>query len=250
MADASHTRRAPSSTDGVLLALLAAAWRIPALLAPTHLVFDDGVYGSALLTMRVGNVPFRDVWSPQGPAHLAVLWWFDLVGGRTSWSPRLGPVVAGVVVVLATHSFVLRLVGRVPAIASGVLVALTGSLAWVTGPITGDGPALAWAMVALAGTARLAEQPSTLTGLAVGVAAACALSTKVLVAPVLLFAVAVVAPALRRDAAVRRSLAAAAGSGIVVSAVWWTAFGFSAAWEQSIRYHTATPRIKIGRAHV
>lgn len=243
MADGAGVRNTTHAADAALAASLAVVWRLPALFAPTHLVFDDGVYGSAVLAMRSGAVPFRDVWSPQGPAHLAVLWFVDLLGGRSTWSPRLASVAAGVVAVLAVHAFVARVAGRVPALVAAVLVALTGSIAWVTVPVTGDGPAMAWALVALAASARLVDRPTVRLAVGVGTAAACAVSTKVLVAPVLAVALVLVGSALRSNPALRRPAAAAAIAAGVVTAAWWTVFGFSATWHQSIAYHTSTPRV-------
>src|SRR5579859_4880046 len=66
--------------DAAILAIVAITLRIPALLASRALTFDEGVYGSAVLAMRDGAQPFRDVFSSQGPLQLPLLWLADLVG--------------------------------------------------------------------------------------------------------------------------------------------------------------------------
>ncbi|MDQ3946539.1 MAG: hypothetical protein M3357_15590, partial [Actinomycetota bacterium] len=82
-------------------ALVAAAvvLRLPAFLATRHLSFDDGVYGASALAMRDGAMPFRDVFSSQGPLFLPLVWLADLAGLRTLDAPRLLAVAAGAVLV-------------------------------------------------------------------------------------------------------------------------------------------------------
>ena len=54
------------------LGLGAILLRIPSLLAPTNLGYDDGGYGAAAIAMREGYEPFRDIFSSQGPLFLLV----------------------------------------------------------------------------------------------------------------------------------------------------------------------------------
>src|SRR6478672_4259033 len=90
--------------DVTLLALGALVVRLPAFFSNRTLVVDEGVYSSAALAMRDGAVPYRDVFSAQGPLHLPLVYAFDLVGGRTLDSPRLLAVVSGIVVTLAIYA--------------------------------------------------------------------------------------------------------------------------------------------------
>ena len=53
--------------DVALLAIGAIAVRVPSMLAPTQLGYDDGGYGLAAIAMRQGYQPFRQIFSPQGP---------------------------------------------------------------------------------------------------------------------------------------------------------------------------------------
>ena len=131
--------------------------RIPALLATRHLLFDDGVYGSAALAMRDGAVPFRDVFSPEGPLHLPQLWLFDWIGWHSLDGPRLMSVSSGLVVAIAVFFAARRLAGARPALFAAALATFSGSLLWVTGPITGDGPAVAWSCVAFAAVVACAH---------------------------------------------------------------------------------------------
>src|SRR5919199_3531029 len=59
------------------------ALRIPAYVAVRHLSFDDGVYGASAIALRHGGLPFRDVFSSQGPLFLPLVWLADAFGLRT-----------------------------------------------------------------------------------------------------------------------------------------------------------------------
>ena len=67
-------------------------------------MFDDGVFGSSALAMRGGELPFRDIFSSQGPVFLPLVWVADLLGFRTLDAPRLLSVASGVLVTIATYS--------------------------------------------------------------------------------------------------------------------------------------------------
>ena len=86
------------------IAVGAVALRIPAYLATRHLSFDDGVYGASAVAMREGGLPFRDVFSSQGPLFLPLVWLADLLGLRTFDAPRLLALASAVGLVLATWS--------------------------------------------------------------------------------------------------------------------------------------------------
>ncbi len=72
-----------------MLAIATIVIRIPAFFAEKSLVFDDGVFASSARAMRNGELPFRDIFSSQGPVFLPLLWVADLVGLRTLDAPRL-----------------------------------------------------------------------------------------------------------------------------------------------------------------
>jgi hypothetical protein len=232
----------PSSTDApsgpvrgvpVLLALVAGtlAIRIPALLAEPHLGFDDGVYGSSALAMRAGEAPFRDIFSSQGPLFLPLVFVADLLGLRTLDAPRLLPLAAGAVLVAATWAAAreLQLPSPGPGVAAG-LVATSGIVLWVTGPITGDGPALALATTAVALTLRWRRAPSLRLAAAVGLALGAALSVKSLVVPAAI-------PIGWMLLGHRRHLGVAVASAMAVGLGFTLLWGPAAVWDQSVRYH-------------
>lgn len=209
----------------------AAALRIPAYLATRHLSFDDGVYGASAVAMRHGGLPFRDVFSSQGPLFLPLVWLFDLLGLRTFDAPRLLAVASGVALVLATWSAAraLRLSSGAAALAAG-LVATSGSLLWVTGPLTSDGPGLALAAWAVTAALWYRRSPSLRRAVAAGVLLGAALSVKSL----LLAAGLPVAWVLLPN---RRHLAAAVAAAGVLSLAVALPWGLGNVWDQAFGYH-------------
>ena len=227
----------------IAIALGAVALRIPAYLATRHLSFDDGVYGASAVAMRAGGKPFRDVFSSQGPLHLPLVWFFDLVGLRTLDSPRLLAVASAAAMVLATWSAAraLRLSTAAAALAAG-LVATSGSVLWVTAPLTSDGPALALASWAVAAALWYRRSPSLRRAVIAGVLLGAALSVKSL----LLGAGVAVAWVLLPERG-RRLLSGAApnwlplGAALAVAGALSLAvalpWGLADVWDQAFRYH-------------
>ncbi|MCZ7628440.1 MAG: hypothetical protein M5U19_05015 [Microthrixaceae bacterium] len=188
--------------DATCLVGLALVVRIPAYLADRGLTFDDGVFANSVIAMRHGGVPFADVFSSQGPLFLPLVYVFDLLGGRTLDSPRALAVVSGLAATALTYLVAIRVSDRLGAIVAGGLVATSGALAWVTGPLAADGPALAFAVGAVLLSLRMRDNPTSLNAIWLGLATGAVLSTKSLEAPVLivvgLVLVAPVASAARR----------------------------------------------------
>jgi hypothetical protein len=207
------------------------ALRLPACLALRHLSFDDGVYGASAVALRHGGLPFRDVFSSQGPLFLPLVWLADLVGLRTLDAPRLLAVASGLALVAATWSAgrALRLSTGATALAAG-LVATSGSVLWVTGPLTSDGPGLALAAAAVATALWYRRSPSLRRAVAAGAFLGAALSVKSL----LVAAAVPVAWALLRN---RRHLAAAVLTAAVLSLVVALPWGLANVWDQAFRYH-------------
>jgi len=233
-----RTRRAPIL---IAIAVLTVALRIPAFLATRHVSFDDGVYGASAVAMRTGALPFREVFSSQGPLFLPLVWLFDLVGLRTLDAPRLLSVASGLALVAATWSAARALRLRATAAAAAAaLVATSGSVLWVTGPLTSDGPGLALAVGAVAAALWYRRTPSLRLALSAGALLGAALSVKSL----LLGAAVPVGWALFPN---RRHLGAAAGVaaglGLAVALPW----GLGRVWDQAFRYHleAAGPRTPV-----
>jgi hypothetical protein len=227
--------------DALLLAVGAILLRLPAFLAPRHLTFDDGQYGTVVLGLRDGDLPFQDLFSSQGPLYYPLLGIADLVGLRTLDGPRLLPVVAGVVAAIATYSIGRHLTGRGEAFLAGALVATSGSMLFVTGPLSGDGPALALALSAVAVACTYRVRPSLGRAIATGILMGAALCVKLLVLPAAL-AVAVLVLGGRgrkvRDAGA--AVAAAVAVGLAAALPW----GIDRVWDQSVAYHRDSERLR------
>ena len=231
--DAVTLTRRPARLRLPVGAVVAAAvvLRLPALLADRHLSFDDGVYGASAVAMRDGDLPFREVFSSQGPLFLPLVWLADLAGLRTLDGPRLLSLAAGAVMVAAV-AWAVRSLGGSPAAAAGAgaLVATSGSVLWVTGPLTSDGPALALAAVAVAAVLAYRRSPSARLALAAGVALGASLAVKSL----LVAAAVPVGAALLGN---RRHLGLAVASATAVGLATTLPWGFAAVWDQSVAYH-------------
>ena len=232
------------------IAVGAVALRIPAYLATRHLSFDDGVYGASAVAMREGGLPFRDVFSSQGPLFLPLVWLADLAGLRTFDAPRLLALASAVVLVLATWSAA-RALGLSPApagVAAG-LVATSGSVLWVTGPLTSDGPSLALAAAAVAGALWYRRSPALARAVMVGLLIGAALSVKsLLLGPAVAVGLALLPRSGRRSGADAASVSPATGArwthlgaavvaagvlSLMVALPW----GLGNVWDQAFQYH-------------
>ncbi|MGH9022921.1 MAG: hypothetical protein ACRDV9_07460, partial [Acidimicrobiia bacterium] len=224
--DAGRTARATPWA----LALATLLLRLGAYVSPRHLSFDDGVYGASAVAMRAGGIPFRDVFSSQGPLFLPLVYLADLLGLRNAQSPRVLSLAAGLLLVLATWAISRRLSSRGRALVAPALVATSGTVLWVTGPLTSDGPALALGTAAVALALAHRRSPSIVRALLVGVAVGATLSVKSL----LLGAVVAVAVAMWRNP---RHLALAALTSAAFGLALTLPFGLSEVWDQSVTYH-------------
>jgi hypothetical protein len=235
---AASTRRAtrPPLPDAVALAVAAVLVRIPALLAARHHHPDDGTYGVSAVAMRDGGIPFRDVFSSQGPLHLPLVWLFDLP--RTAWSPRLSSLAAGAALAVVVHAIAWRLTDRAGALVAGALVALSGSALWTAGPITSDAPTALFVALALLAALAYDDDPSARRAVATGAAAAAAMLCKPALGAVgALPAVWLVARRRRpRDLAAAALVAAALGLGLAL------VFGPGDVWDQAVRYQLDSER--------
>jgi 4-amino-4-deoxy-L-arabinose transferase-like glycosyltransferase len=237
MAAATLTTRAGRTAPGLVpavLALVAAMVRLPTFLSSRALSFDDGVYGASVVDMRRGLIPYRDLFSSQGPLHFPLLYAGDVLGLHTIYGPRLTPLVAGIVTAIAIWASALRLGAiRVGAAVAGLLVATTGTMLWTTGQITGDGPAAAFTALAVWAALVYRDDPRWWRALLAGALFGSALATK----PIAV--VAVVPLAVWLLARHRRAHVCAAAFTVVW--VWLAAalpWGLVRVWRQSVEYHT------------
>jgi len=225
-------------TDAGILALVAVLLRLPAFLAGAHLSFDDGVYGASAVAMRAGGVPFRDVFSSQGPLWLPLVWLGDALTLRGPDSPRTVALAAGAVLTVAVYVAGREITTRGGALVAAALVAVSGSALWTTGPLTSDGAGVALGATAVAVALVYRRRPATGLATAVGALAGAAFAVKsLLVLPaVLVAALVVVASARWRHVAVAGAAAAAL---VVVVTVPW---GVGNVYRQSVGYHTGATR--------
>jgi Dolichyl-phosphate-mannose-protein mannosyltransferase len=225
--------------DATVLAIVAVLLRLPAFFADRSLVFDDGVFGSSALAMRAGEVPFRDIFSSQGPVFLPLLWVADLVGFRTMDAPRLLAVAAGVLVTIAVYACARRLTTRANALLAAGLVTTSGSILWVTAPVNADGPSLALSVLAVAIALRYRDDPHLRTAVGMGIAAGAAISIKAMSVPAVVIAGLIVLLSHRRV----RDAAASAGVALAVYVVAALPFGIGRVWDQSYTYHQDSRRV-------
>ena len=243
--DPARAPRAAWRFDVAVLAAIALVVRIPAYLASAHLDFDDAVYGASAIAMRRGGLPFRDVFSSQGPLHLPIVFVGDILGGRSGSSPRLAATLAGVVAAAAVYTAARRLTTRPGALTAGIAVAVSGSVLWTTGPITADGPAIALGATAVALAVRYRDTPRVMSALATGAVLGAALSVK---APLVLATTIPVAGFLLADRRARDAVVAAAGAsavGLAATLPW----GFGRVWDQSVAYQIDSDRNASMRAN-
>jgi len=231
--------------DSALVGLLGLLIRVPAFFSERHLSFDDGVFASSALAMREGGIPFRDVFSSQGPLFLPLVAVGDFLGLHRLNSPRVLAVVSGIAIVVGIYWTALLMTDRLGALLAATLTATSGSLLWVTAPLAADGPALAFAVLAVYLSVRQRNRASYLNAAFLGLAIGATLSTKAMEAPVLLVAALVLLAPVLAEAKQRRFAKTAFLQGclVLVSAVGFFAlvsapFGFAAVWDQSFVYRT------------
>lgn len=220
--------------DALLVGLGALLVRVPAFFAPRNLGFDDGQFGASVIAMRHGGVPYREVFSSQGPLFLALAWLGDLVTFRTVDSPRTLTVCSGAALAALVYLTGREVTSRAGALLAAGLVALSGSVLWTTGPLTSDGPAAVLATGAVLVAFVYRRRPSTGRALAIGLLAGAAISVKSLLVLPALAAAGLVVLASRRWRDVAAVFAAAAGVVLVAALPW----GLGRVYEQSVQYHT------------
>ncbi len=228
-------RSAPRATRDVLIVgVVALVVRIPAARAPQSLGFDDGQFAMSVIAMRHGGLPFRQVFSSQGPLFLPIAWLGDLLTFRTIDSPRAAAVAAGVALSVLVLLVGRRLAAPGAALLGAILVALSGSVLWTTGPLTSDGIAAALTAGAVLAALRYWDRPGWRHAAVIGLLGGAALAVKsLLVLPGLAAAGLWVLIRRRpRDIAIVPLVAAAVV--LLVSAPW----GLGRVYDQYVRYHT------------
>ena len=231
-----RTGLSTTTRDLLVLVAVGVALRLPAVLSPRHLTFDDGNFGMSAIAMRDGGVPFRDVFSSQGPLFLPLVWLADVLGLRTLNAPRLLALAAGVALIVVVYKAGLEIADRTSARVAAALVVASGSTLAVTGPLAADGPAMAFAAAAVYLALVYRRRPSTLRALAMGLLLGAGIMVKALVLPAAI-PVGIILLLGRRPVDWFVSVGAAVSVGLFWSLLW----GWSDVWDQSVRYHLDAP---------
>ncbi len=223
-----------ATRDSFIVGVVALLVRLPAFFAPQSLGFDDGQFAMSVIAMRHGGLPFRDVFSSQGPLFLPIAWLGDLLTFRTIDSPRAASVLAGVALAVLVLHVGRRITTPRAARLGALLVALSGSVLWTTAPLTSDGIGAAFTVgTALAGVVYWAK-PSLRRAIVVGVLAGAALAVKsLLVIPGLTAAALWVL--LRRRVRDVVAVPAVAAVVVLLASLPW---GLGRVYDQYVRYHT------------
>jgi len=223
-----------ATRDSLIVGVVALLVRLPGYFAPQPLGFDDGQFAMSLIAMRHGGLPFREVFSSQGPLFLPIAWLGDLVGFRTIDSPRFASLLAGVALAVLVLHLARRLTGPGAARFAALLVALSGSVLWTTVPLTSDGIGAALTVATALAAVVYWGRPSLRRAIVIGVLAGAALAVKsLLVIPGLVAAALWVL--LRRRV---RDIAAVPVVAVIVVLLVSAPWGLGRVYDQYVRYHT------------
>lgn len=218
----------------IAVGIVALLVRLPAFFAPQTLGFDDGQFAMSVIAMRHGGAPFKEVFSSQGPLFLPIAWLGDLITFRQLDSPRTASVLAGVALAVLVFLIARRLTAPGAALLTGMLVALSGSVLWTSGPLTSDGIGAALTAATVLGALAYRSTPTVRRAVVVGLLAGAALAVKsLLVIPGLIAAgLWIVSRRRFRDVAVIPVVGVL--TVLAASAPW----GLSRVYDQYVRYHT------------
>ncbi|MEP6624631.1 MAG: glycosyltransferase family 39 protein [Acidimicrobiia bacterium] len=220
--------------DVIAVGVIALLVRIPAFFAPQPLGFDDGQFAMSVIAMRHGGLPFRQVFSSQGPLFLPIAWLGDLLTFQRLDSPRAASVVAGVVLAILILLIGRRLTTPGAALMAAVFIALSGSVLWTTGPLTSDGIGEAFTAGTVLAALVYWRRPTWRRAIVVGLLAGLALAVKSLLVIPGLAAAGVWMLLQRRVRDLLLVPVVAVATILVVSLPW----GLSNVYDQYVRYHT------------
>ena len=225
----------PRGANGLyvaVLALLAAAVRIPMWLSSTHLTFDEGVFLASTDLANAGFTQYRDFFASQGPLFLPLLQLGDFLGFGDPRGSRTIMVISGIAIAIATYFILTVATSRRRAFLLSALVAISGAVLMAAGPVQSDGPALGFALAALAITLHRSDcTGALLVGVLIGAAVAVkslhVIPTALMVAIVLGY---------RRD---WLNLAYTSLTALAISLGASLVYGVERVWDQYVLFHLA-----------
>ena len=220
--------------DSLIVGAVALLVRIPAFFAPQSLGFDDGQFAMSVIAMRHGGLPFRQVFSSQGPLFLPIAWLGDLLTFRGINSPRAASVASGVVLAIVVLHLGRRVTAANAARFAALLVALSGSVLWTTAPLTSDGIGAALTAGAALAAVVYWRAPSLRRAIVIGLVGGAALAVKSLLVIPGLVAAALWVLLRRRARDILAVPVVAVAVVLLVSAPW----GLGRVYDQYVRYHT------------
>ena len=220
--------------DAITVGIVAFLVRLPAFFAPQTLGFDDGQFAMSVIAMRHGGAPFNEVFSSQGPLFLPIAWLGDLITFRQLDSPRAASVIAGVMLAVLVTLIARRLTTPGAALLTGVLVSLSGSVLWTSGPLTSDGIGAALTAATVLAALSYRSTPSVRRAVVVGLLAGAGLAVKSLLVIPGLIAAGLWIVSRRRF----RDLVIIPAVGVVTVLAASVPWGLSRVYDQYVRYHT------------
>ena len=228
------TRRTVTWLAPAGVVALAILLRIPSLISPANITFDEGVYAASVRAMRSGAKPFIDIFSSQGPLFLPVLRVADAAGFGWNPAPRLAMLAAALALTVAVY--LLARGYAAPTLAAGCagLVAVSGTVLYATAPMQSDGIALAFGVLGILAAVRA---PAAWAPWLAGGLLGAGITVKSLHVIPCIIVVAAVLLTQRRWL----GTAAAAAAGVVVVLAVSAPWGFDRVWDQYVVFHLNVP---------
>lgn len=224
----------------VAVVVVGLAFRLPDLERPNR-NYDEGVYLQALLLMRHGYLPVRDIAASQGPLHLYLAYPAYALGGYTLEAARIGVVVASLLAITGLALTGAAGIGLVGGVAAAAALALSPTFLDLSRQALPEPPALAFTVLAVGAAARAWTTDRDRWRLASGALFAVACLVKPIVAPAgLAVMVLTYTHRSRRSSLLAPVVAALVGVGVLLGV------GLGAALDQVIGWRLQGQQVDAG----
>lgn len=234
---------------GVVVLAVAVALRAP-LLGGGQIDYDEGVYWQSLRALAAGRALFTTVYSSQPPAFLLLLLPGHLLSGGALAADRLTVAILSLAGVAAAGRTAGLLAGRWAGLLAAALLAADPLFFRQSVTLQAEGPAVALALIALAGGAE-ARHRGGLPGVALAGAAGAALALAVLTKLLAVAAAPALLVLLIRPGPGGRTLpglASAAAGGLLLAAAVLLPFvpAWADLWRQVVGLHLDARSLPLG----